>query len=156
MYTLTKEKGGTSYILGDNEDTTEEVKETSEALYGLGEASDKPTDSVELLQLATEIEFFLKTGFSTIYLSGNLRDTIKMKHTKKGHVITIPAEVYNIARFRREGIIVYKNTDRSYAQLVDETGGYSGAHKDYIETSIERGIITWGAINGYDVEIEEG
>lgn len=100
-------------------------------------------DKESLLELSTIIVDFITKNFETTYLSKNLVNTIKITSTQDNSItIEIPAEKYDISTFTKEGKIVYTNTG-SYASLVDETGGFSGEHKNYIEKAIKQAIALW-------------
>ena len=55
-----------------------------------------------MLELAKLIHRELVEEFSTIYLSGNLRDTIKVNYDGKTATVEIPAEMYDLELFRKE------------------------------------------------------
>ena len=90
--------------------------------------------------LANEILTEIKKDFEVTYLSGNLRDTLKVYPTEDGITVEIPAQRYDIKKFTKEGVIIY--TEGSYAQAVDEYGGFSKKHKDYVERAILKAIET--------------
>jgi hypothetical protein len=93
----------------------------------------------ELLVLVNCIKNRLRENFETIHLSGNLINTIEVRRTTFGFEIDIPAEMYDIPRFEKEGVIVYTG-EGSYAQAVDVSGGFSKKHKGYVEKAIQEGI----------------
>ena len=100
-----------------------------------------------MLELAKLIHRELVEEFSTIYLSGNLRDTIKVSYDGKSATVEIPAEMYDLKLFKEEGAIVYTGKG-SYAEAVNKKGGFSGSHKNYVERAIELAIFTWMKSNG--------
>lgn len=100
-----------------------------------------------MLELAKLIHRELVEEFSTIYLSGNLRDTIKVSYDGKTATVEIPAEMYDLKLFKEEGAIVYTGKG-SYAEAVNQKGGFSKSHKNYVERAIELAIFTWMKNNG--------
>ena len=100
-----------------------------------------------MLELAKLIHRELVEEFSTIYLSGNLRDTIKVGYDGKTATVEIPAEMYDIKLFKDEGAIIYTGKG-SYAEAVNKKGGFSKSHKNYVERAIELAIFTWMKQNG--------
>lgn len=98
--------------------------------------------STELLDLTNKINNKLKENFMKIHLSQNLMNTIEIHKTTYGYEIEIPAEMYDIERYIREGVIVYTG-EGSYANEVNKTGGFSTHHKNYVEKAILEGISEW-------------
>lgn len=94
----------------------------------------------EKRELAEIIVRKIKENFSEKFISGNLRDTIQIHETEKGIEIEIPAEKYDLKKWNKEKVIVYTGTG-SYAQSVDEWGGFSHTHKNYVEVAIHSGIV---------------
>lgn len=88
----------------------------------------------------------LEAEFSVRHLSGNLINTIVVTPTENGYEISIPAQIYDIRLYKREGVIVYKNMG-SYASKIDYTGGFSGAHVGYVERIINNALQEWIAVN---------
>lgn len=98
-------------------------------------------------KMKENISKYVKKDFEKIFLSGNLRDTLWVetingiptnataKHLKL-HTTHIPAIRYDIERFRKEGVIAHTPEKGSYAQSVDEYGGFSKTHKNYAENAI--------------------
>lgn len=93
-------------------------------------------------KLSDYIIEYLKEDFETIHLSQNLADTIIVSETQEGFRIEIPAEMYDIAKFRKEGVVVYTGGG-SYAEEVNKTGGFSKLHKGYVENAIIQAIQRW-------------
>lgn len=97
-------------------------------------------------RLAEIIVKKLKAEFSSIHLSGNLASTIKISkysdNENSGYEIEIPAEMYDIAKFRKDGVIIHTGKG-SYASEVNVSGGFSGQHKNYVENSIQQAISEW-------------
>lgn len=100
-----------------------------------------------MLELAKLIHRELVDEFSTIYLSGNLRDTIKVSYDGKTATVEIPAEMYDLKLFKEEGAIIYTGQG-SYAEAVNKKGGFSKSHTNYVERAIELAIFTWMKNNG--------
>lgn len=84
----------------------------------------------------------IKADFEVVHLSGNLRDTIVVSKTANGFSIEIPAQIYNLPLFRKEGVVVYTGVG-SYAQEVNKTGGFSHKHIGYVELAIYNAIERW-------------
>lgn len=111
--------------------------------------------SEELLKkLADKIKTYLKKDFEEIHLSENLMNTIEVSKTESGFLIEIPAQVYDIARFKNEKVIIYTGSD-SYANEVDNSGGFSKKHKDYIENAVLKSIEEWIKENDLIVRVKE-
>lgn len=104
-------------------------------------------------QLANKIVEKLKKNFANVYLSGNLKDTIKVNKTPNGFEVEIPAKIYDLAKFYKTGAIIYTNNG-SYASEVDETGGFSGVHKNYVEMAIYQAIYEWMKENNYNGSVK--
>ena len=90
--------------------------------------------------LASYIVSELEKEFDRYYLSKNLINTIDVKFQDYGKkvIIDIPAQIYDVALYKKSGVILYKGG--SYAQKINETGGYSGKHKGYVEKCISNAI----------------
>lgn len=109
---------------------------------------------LQLNKLAQKIRNKIKEDFKDIHLSGNLMDTITIEQIPDGYRVTVNAKMYDISKFKKEGIIVYNNKG-SYAQEVDVTGGFSGKHKDYIERAVTESLQEWLRENNLDAEVTE-
>ncbi len=109
-------------------------------------------DQLFLFNLAEIIHDQLEEEFAEVFLSGNLRDTAKIGVTPNGAMVEIPAKMYDLMQFRKEGVIIYTG-EGSYAQQVDITGGFSGLHKGYIDKRIERAIAWWARKNNLNVRV---
>ena len=105
-------------------------------------------------QLADYIVEYIKADFQTIYLSGNLRDTITIEKTSNGYKIEIPAEMYDVQRFKNTGAIIYTGQG-SYASEVDKTGGFSGKHTNYVDRAISLGLFKWGFKQGINYRLKD-
>ena len=99
------------------------------------------------LELAKCIEEAFVEEFEHTHLAYNLVKTMKIQVTDNGVLIDIPAMKYNMKKFRETGIVKYYYRG-SYAQKINETGGLSGKHKDYVENCIKKGIEKWLAQKG--------
>lgn len=95
-----------------------------------------------LQDLANEIQANLKADFKKVFLSGNLRDTIRIVNTGNAVQIEIPAEMYDVNQFMQNQVIVFTGQG-SYASEVDITGGFSGKHKNYVQRAINKAINVW-------------
>lgn len=99
--------------------------------------------------LAMLIEDEIKKEFSLTYLSGNLKNTIKIeKNDRNGYNVIIAAPLYDINEWRKTGTKVYR--PGSYAAKVDKTGGFSGQHKDYAMRCVEKAIYRWESLKRND------
>lgn len=96
----------------------------------------------DLLDLANLIKENLKKDFEQVHLSGNLANTITIGVSENGYYIDIPAQIYDIQKWLKQGVIVYTE-DGSYAQQVNIDGGFSGKHVGYVELSIKKSIEQW-------------
>lgn len=84
----------------------------------------------------------LKKEFETVRLSGNLINTIKVYSNEGKWFIEIPAEMYDINKYKKSGVVVH-NRKGSYASQVDKSGGFSGKHVDYVDRCIQNAIQKW-------------
>lgn len=101
-------------------------------------------------ELARLIVEEIKMQFKITHFTYNLANTLKIYKNEKGNwCVEIPAEMYNFDIYRKKGIIV-KWGDGSYASKIDETGGFSGKHKNYIDKCINRAIILWMNMNNIE------
>jgi hypothetical protein len=110
--------------------------------------------SFDLQLLAEKIKENIQKEFEFIHLSKNLMDTITVARTTNGYEIEIPAEIYDINKYYKQGVIVYTN-EGSYAQEVDDKGGFSTTHKNYIIRAIMNAIEDWKSnynVNGVGFE----
>lgn len=80
---------------------------------------------------------YLKADFEEIHLSRNLADTIEVVSISNDELqIRIPAQMYDVAFFRKEKVIKY-NGKGSYAiDVNDVSGGFSGKHIGFVEHAI--------------------
>lgn len=92
--------------------------------------------------LALKIESKIIEEFKYIHVTFNLADTIKVEKTPRGWKVFIPAEIYDIRKWYDEGVIVYTG-EGSYAEAVNQEGGFSHTHKGYIEDCINYAIQEW-------------
>lgn len=103
-------------------------------------------EQILLQKLAEKIKEKIRNDFKEVHLSQNLMNTISISSTPTGFLIDIPAEIYDLAKYYKEGVIVYTGAG-SYAEDVDINGGFSGKHKDYIERAILESVSEWIAEN---------
>lgn len=94
------------------------------------------------VELANLIEQEIKNEFDKIHLSLNLAETIKIKINGSSVQVEIPAQMYDIKKFRNEGVIVYTGKG-SYASSVNNYGGFSRKHKNYVDRCIYIAIEKW-------------
>lgn len=96
----------------------------------------------DLKILADLIKKNIQEDFENIHLTGQLMNTIKITRTTMGFEIDIPAELYDLSIWYDKKVIVHTNNG-SYAQIVNEDGGFSGEHINYVERSITKAINEW-------------
>ena len=95
------------------------------------------------LDLAKLIVQSLQKEFQIVHYTGNLMNTIKIIETENGVAVEIPAERYLFSTYRKKGVIIPYGFGGSYASEIDETGGFSGKHKGYVERCIDEAIARW-------------
>lgn len=99
-------------------------------------------------KLASIIQKNLQEEFKTVHFSKNLMNTIKVSKNSEGNwEVDIPADLYNLKQFKKKGVII-KTYKGSYAERINQTGGFSGKHKGYIETIIAKSVKEWLAAIG--------
>lgn len=103
-------------------------------------------EQILLQKLAEKIKEKIRNDFKEVHLSQNLMNTISVSSTPTGFLVDIPAEIYDLAKYYKEGVIIYTGNG-SYAEDVDINGGFSGKHKDYIERAILESVNEWLAEN---------
>ena len=103
-------------------------------------------EQILLQKLAEKIKQKIINDFKEVHLSQNLMNTISVSSTPTGFLVDIPAEIYDLAKYYKEGVIIYTGAG-SYAEDVDINGGFSGKHKDYIERAILESVREWIAEN---------
>ena len=103
-------------------------------------------EQILLQKLAEKIKQKIINDFKEVHLSQNLMNTISVSSTPTGFLIDIPAEIYDLAKYYKEGVVIYTGAG-SYAEDVDINGGFSGKHKDYIERAILESVSEWVAEN---------
>ena len=106
--------------------------------------------SSELSVLAEKIKNKIEANFEYIHLSKNLIDTIEVRKTTFGYEVDIPAEIYDLKKWYKEGVIVHTG-EGSYAQSVNTEGGFSGTHINYVEEAIKDAITEWQTEMKYNV-----
>ena len=85
----------------------------------------------------------IKVEFERVHLSMNLVNTLNLYQAANGNwVVEIPADIYDIELFRRDGVIIYTG-EGSYANRINASGGFSGYHKDYVTKCISKAIDKW-------------
>lgn len=104
----------------------------------------------ELEVLAKIIKRNIEKNFAYIHLSKNLIDTIVVRQTSMGFEVDIPAEIYDISKWYKDKVVVYTGKG-SYAQAVDDKGGFSGYHTNYVENAIKDAIDEWNSIYSHKV-----
>lgn len=101
------------------------------------------TTSESKEKLAKLILEELKKEFQVTHLSKNLVNTLKIYKDGEKWVVEIPAVMYDFKTYFSKGVIVPYNGDDSYAQLINQTGGFSKKHKNYVENCINSAIKRW-------------
>lgn len=93
----------------------------------------------------------IKNDFTSKYLSKNLVNTIRWEETPEGFNIIIPAEVYNMYKFFKSGVVI-PNGRGSYASFLDTTGSefmvYPDKGKRFLATPHNHVGYVERAING--------
>lgn len=97
----------------------------------------------EKRRLADMIAGRIADNFATVYLSGNLANTIRVEEGKDGLRVIVPAVRYDLQEYMKNKVIVYLEGQGSYAEAVNKRGGFSKKHKGYVEKAIEEGITQW-------------
>lgn len=111
--------------------------------------------------LAYFVKKEIQADFEEKHLSGNLMNTIRVNKTGDGFEVEIPAEIYNMYKFQRYGVVVYTG-EGSYASELDEEGSAFYVYKKgggriwieprnhigYVEDAIRRAIPQWMASCG--------
>ena len=93
--------------------------------------------------LAINIIKEFEEEFKDYFVSRNLVNTINLEITGDGINVVIPAEVYDMNFWKKYGVIVYNKPGESYATEVDEKGGFSHRHTNFVEKCINKGIENW-------------
>ena len=104
-----------------------------------------------LQKLAEKIREYIRKDFEEVHLSRNLMDTISVYATEKGFNVDIPAEIYDIDKYLNDGVIIYTG-DGSYAEAVNQQGGWSKSHIGYVEFAIKRAIFDWVTESNYRIK----
>lgn len=100
-------------------------------------------DDTAKRQLAELIKHNLVNEFQEIHFSKNLMNTIKVRQNDDGNwEVDIPADLYNLKQFKKKGVII-KTYKGSYAERINQTGGFSGKHTGYVEKIIKKCIQQW-------------
>ena len=105
----------------------------------------------DLMILAQKIEANIKKEFEYIHFTGNLMETIQITPSENGFYIDIPADMYDIKTWFEKGIIVYTG-EGSYAEAVNQQGGFSRTHTGYVEYAIKKAINEFLKEKGYRVK----
>lgn len=96
----------------------------------------------------------IKENFKVKHITLNLVNTIQIQFNEDGNfIIDIPAEIYDLKLWNEKKAIVYTGTG-SYANLVNKKGGFSGTHKNYVETAIDKAISQWLQMMKANIEEE--
>ena len=102
----------------------------------------------DLLQLVQLIKEYIEKEFEYIHVTHNLVDTIQITPSENGFYLDIPAEMYDLREWYEKGLIIYTG-EGSYAQAVNELGGFSRTHTGYVEYCIKLAIQEWMKQKGY-------
>ena len=85
----------------------------------------------------------IREEFKMKHFSYNLANTIKIYKNDSGYwCVEIPAQMYDFNIYKKSGAIVPWGNG-SYASKIDETGGFSKTHKNYVDRCINKGIQKW-------------
>ena len=110
--------------------------------------------------LAQRIKDEITENFDKVHLSGNLADTMYIERVGDNeYKLHIPAQVYDQYQYVKNNVIVYQPEKGSYAESVDEYGGYvfgkpTWNHIGYVEGSIVNGIKWWKHRHRLKTEVE--
>ena len=94
----------------------------------------------------------IKSDFNNKFLTGQLRDNIRVSKIDDGFRITIDPKIYNLPKYLETKVIEYKSGGGSYASHIDNYGSFRNNHYDYVGRSIKSAVRTWKEqmrINGY-------
>lgn len=108
-------------------------------------------------RLATQIMNNIRQEFANKHLSMNLVNTMTLEMTNDGCVIRIPAQVYNMGQYLKQGTIIYTGTG-SYAEALDIEGSYVlgrkiGNHIGWIGRVVNQAVSTWTKTQDLEVVI---
>ena len=103
--------------------------------------------------LAELIKQNIRKNFEDCFLSGNLADTIEIEFDNQNVRVKIPAQTYNIGIFKSKGVIAYDGKG-SYAQEVNEYGGFSKKHTNFLMKAVEEALENFNAIFNLEKEKE--
>jgi hypothetical protein len=95
----------------------------------------------------------LRKEFEIVHLSKQLYNSIQLvPSSEDGKIhIRIPAQIYDIALYRKRGVIK-PISQNSYAWAVNRSGGFSGTHKDYVSRCIYSTIRRWQTENNIHIQ----
>lgn len=94
----------------------------------------------------------LKKEFAIKHLSKNLVNTIKVIPSLDEVRVEIPAQIYDMLKFKKEGVVVYDRLKGSYASQLDESGSMFGNHKGYIDSVISKSIQRFAVESNQKIE----
>lgn len=103
-----------------------------------------------VVQLSELVRKYIVKNFEKVHLSGNLMKTIRVEYQDDKFFVVIPAEIYDVELYLEKKVIKYTG-EGSYAQDVNETGGLSGKHINYVDKAIIEAIDEWVKVNNLDV-----
>lgn len=103
--------------------------------------------------LANLIKENIRKNFEYYHLSRNLADTIEIEFDNQNVKIKIPAKVYDIALYKEKGVIVYTG-EGSYAREVNENGGPSKRHTNFLIKAVEDSLKVFNASFNLEKERE--
>ncbi len=111
--------------------------------------------SEELQRLATQVLYQLR--FNSPFLSGNMRAHIEMKVKNDNEVeIVIEAPPYDLNEFMNNPFhpIIYIGGDDYAYEVNYKTGGFSGKHKNWVESNTIMACEAVAALYGGEVRSE--
>lgn len=106
-------------------------------------------------KLADLIKEEIQKEFQNIHLTKNLMDTINIYKSGDKWIVDIPAQKYDFKTYFETGAIVPYKLGGSYAEKVNEKGGFSKTHKNYVERCINKAIQRWKAYYQINVKVSE-
>lgn len=111
--------------------------------------------NTELGMLVNQLVLQLKSSFWAKHITMNLANTIEVIATEDGYKVRIPAVAYDLNEWNKHGVLKYTPEYGSYAEKVDETGGFSKTHTNFVEKAIGDTFGNFFKEKNIKVDIEE-
>lgn len=125
------------------------------------------------LELLTNLIYDeIQSDFKDKHLTKNLMQTMFIEERDGKFEIHIPAEIYNMYKYFKEGVIEYTG-EGSYASQLDDEGSafmlyYKGKkggwhrkfkeprnHIGFVENAIQRAVKKYSEVNGWQTRVEK-